>query len=137
MSKYTAPTFRVDKPATEIADKFADLTALQPMLDKVPESEREKLGGVSFEPDSITIATQQVGNVKFRVVERNASSVKMVSEGSPLPIHMNIDMQPADAATDVTCGIEVDLPAMLRPMVAPHLNKAVGMLSEVIKKAIG
>lgn len=138
MSKYTAPSFRVEKPAAEIADKFADLTSLQAFLDKVPEAEREKLGNIEFEPDSISLNTSQIGKVKFRVSERSASNVTMRSEGTPLPIFLNLDLKPdaSAAATDVTCCIDVDLPMMLKPMVAPHLTKAVGMLSDLIKKAI-
>ena len=137
MAKYSAPTFAVQKPAEEVAAKFDDLTAVQPMLDKLSDEDRAKVGNLQLTPDSITVAAGPVGQLTFRVTERTPRRVTFNAEGSPLPLSMGIDLSPKSAdSTDVDCSVEVDLPMMLRPMVGPQLQKAVGMLADVIKKAI-
>ncbi len=137
MSKYTGKTFTVPRSAQEISDKFADLTQLRTLADKLPEDQRAKLENVEFTTDSIIIPTPQLGKVTFRVTDRTADQVKMQAEGTPIPLILQVDLQPkSDAETAVTCSVEVEIPAMLRAFVGPQLQKAVDMLSEVIAKAI-
>lgn len=137
MSKYTGKPFTVAKPAAVISDKFADLTSLQSMLDKLPAEERAKLGEVELEPDSIAVNTQQVGKIKFRVVGRTPEKVEMNAEGTPVPMSLDLDLKAlTPTETEAVCSVDLQIPAMLRPMVAPHINKAVEMLSNVLKKAV-
>lgn len=138
MSKFTAKPFTVNLPPVEIAEKFADLTALQPMLDKMPEEQRKQVGDISFTTDSIGINTAQMGQVRFKVAERSDSKVVLQAEGTPVPMAMEIDLKPeaADTATEATCSIDLEVPMMLRPMIAPHLQKAVDKFSEVIQQAL-
>lgn len=137
MSKYTGTPFTVARPAAEISDKFADLTALQAMIDKMPDEERAKIGEVELEPDSIAVVTPQVGKIKFRVVGRSPRKVEMRAEGTPVPLQLDLDLNELSAAqTEAVCSIDLQIPAMLRPMVAPHINKAMDMLTQVLKKAV-
>lgn len=137
MSKYTGKPFTVAKPAAEISDKFADLTSLQAMLDKLPAEERAKIGEVELEPDSIAVNTQQVGKIKFRVVSRTPQRVEMKAEGTPVPMALDLDLKAlSEAETEAVCSVDLQIPALLRGMVAPHINKAVEMLTAVLKKAV-
>lgn len=137
MSTYTAKPFSVDRSAETIAAKFDDLTALRPMLDKLSEEDRAKIGDLQLTPDTISVTAGPVGQVTFRVSERTPKRVALRAEGSPVPLVLGVDLNPTGPdSTEVKCGIDVDLPMMLRPMVGPQLQKAVGMLSDVIKKAI-
>lgn len=138
MSKYSGKPFVVDKPAQEIADKFADLTALNQWVEKLPAEEREKLGGVSFTADSISVDTKQIGTMTFVVAERTAQAVKFKASGLPVALDLTIDLKPiSEDKTNATCSIDIELPAMLRPMIAPQLGKAVDMLSDVVAKILG
>lgn len=137
MATYTGPTFKIEKPAQEIAAKFDDLSGLQSMVDKVPADQLDKVGKISFDVDSLSIETNQLGTVKFKVSERSDNKVVMISEGTPVPIELNLNLQPEGTnATDVTCAINLDIPTMLKPMIAPHMHKAVEMLSDMIKKSL-
>lgn len=138
MSKYSGKPFVVDKPAQAIADKFADLTVLNEWVDKLPADEREKLGGVSFTTDSISFDTKQIGTMTFVVAERTAQAVKMQASGMPVALDLVIDLKAlTEDKTEATCSVDIELPAMLRPMVGPQLKKAVEMLSGVVEKIVG
>lgn len=138
MSKYTGKPFVVDKPAQAIADKFADLTALNEWVDKLPAEERERLAGVKFTTDSISFDTKQIGTMTFIVAERSAQAVKLKAAGLPVALDLTIDLKAlSDDKTEAVCSIDIELPAMLRPMIAPQLKKAVEMLSDVVAKIAG
>lgn len=135
MSKYSGRTVAVARSAQEIADKFADLSQFSAMLDKMPEEERAKIGDVTFDTDSVAINTKQVGTVRFQVVERTPQAVRLSAVGSPVPLSMSIDLDPTSpSTTNVTTNIDIDIPVMLRPMVGPHLQKAVDQFSDLVAK---
>jgi len=137
MSKYTGKTFTINRPAAEIADKFSDLTSLQEMIDKLPEAEKSKVQGVTFTPDSVNVQTPQLGQVSFVVVERTPAKVTMKANGTPVPMNLEVVLEAKTAdTTDATCSIDIELPAMLRTFIGPQLNKAVGMLSDMMKKSL-
>ena len=138
MSKYKSATIEVAKSATEISDKFADLTQLQPVIDRPPAEERAKIGDINFTTDTISVTTKQVGAVSFRVVERKPSEIVMAANGTPMPLQFFIKLdEKAPTATDVTCTIDIDIPMMLRPMVGPQIQKAADMLGSMIGKMLG
>ncbi|MCM1452567.1 MAG: hypothetical protein NC102_09915 [Clostridium sp.] len=137
MAKYTGKTFTINRPAQEIADKFSDLTSLQAMIDKLPEEEKGKVQGVSFTTDSVLLQTPQLGQVSFTVVTRTPEKVVMKASGTPVPMNLEVAFQPNGAdATDATCGIDIQLPAMLSSFIGPQINKAVGMLSDMMQKSL-
>ncbi len=125
------------RSAQDISDKFSDLTQLRALADKLPEDQKAKLENVEFTQDSIKFPAPQLGNVTFRVTERTPQQVVMNAEGTPIPLELKVDLKEKDPeSTAVTCMVEVEIPAMLRAFVGPHLQKAVDSLSEVIAKAI-
>lgn len=137
MAKYSGKTFTVPRSAQEISDKFADLTELRTLADKLPEDQRAKLENVEFTTDSIQFPTPQLGKITFRVTERTPQQVLMNAEGTPVPLVLKVEMdENAPASTAVTCSVEVEIPAMLRAFVGPQLQKSVNMLSDVISKAV-
>lgn len=125
MSTYKGKPVIVKVSPSQIADKFADLTVLQESIDKLPESERARLGQTRFEKDAIVIVNPQVGEMKFNIVERSESQIKMQADGM-LPMAMLIQMSPKEdgAATEIVTSIDINLPAMLKPFVGPQIQKA-------------
>jgi hypothetical protein len=137
MAKYTGKTVKVASSAQEISEKFADLTVLSSVVDKLPESEREKIGKVTFETDAIIIANPQVGNLAFRVKERSANRVVM-GASSPMAMELTVDLLPIDAtSTNVATTVDIDIPMMLKPMIGPMLQKAADQFGDLMGKIAG
>ncbi len=135
MATYKAKPINIEKSADFIADQFADLTRLQAALDNLPAEERAKVGDVQFTPDAIVMQTKQVGEIKFQVKERSPRRVAFVAGGLPMPVVMAVDMQPLAAeSTQVEASLDIDIPAMLRPMVGGTMQKAVDQFSDLISK---
>lgn len=114
------------RPADAIAANFADFRALEERLGQMPAEERQKVGDVKFEQDAIVITTPQVGAITLRAVERTPRKVVMKAENSPVPMSITVDIEPLDAdSCEVIGKMDVEIPAMLRPLVGPALQKAV------------
>lgn len=138
MSKYKGKAITLQKTAQEVVDRFADLTQLQSLADQLPDEQKKQIGNATFERDSIVLQTPQLGQVKFRITERTPSGIVMRAEGTPVPLGVNVDLKSLTPdTTEAACSIDVDLPMMLRPMVAPHLQKAADMLTDIIARVIG
>ena len=126
MATYTSKPAVVGRPADAIAANFSDFRALEERLGQMPAEERQKVGDVKFEQDAIVITTPQVGAITLRAVERTPRKVVMKAENSPVPMSITVDIEPIDAdSCEVTGKMDVEIPAMLRPLVGPALQKAV------------
>lgn len=135
MAVYKAKPVNIEKPADFIAGQFADLTRLQSALDNLPAEERAKVGDVQFTTDAIIMQTAQVGEIRFQIKERTSERVAFVAGGLPMPVVMAVDMKPLGAdTTQVEASLDIDIPAVLRPMVGGAMQKAVDQFSDLISR---
>lgn len=134
MAQYKSKPTTVNRSADELFQRLSDLSRLQDALDKLPQEQRDKVGTVEFKADSFKIQTPQVGDIAFKVIDRQAPSrVVFGTESSPVPLTMALDIAPAgETSSTVTATIEVEIPAMLRPLVGPQLQKAADQLGNLI-----
>ncbi len=125
MAKYSSKPTVIDRPAAELAAKFADFRVLQTKLDELPAEQRAKVGDVTFTPDTIRINTPQVGEIALKAVERTSERVVLAAEKSPVPMKLEITFRPVgEASTELQGAIDVELPMMLKPLIGPSLQKA-------------
>lgn len=133
MATYKAKPVHIGRSAEYIAGQFSDLTRLQSALDALPETERSKVGDVQFTADSIVMRTAQVGEIRFKVKERTPLRVAFEAGGLPMPMIIAADIEPkGDSASEVTASLDIDIPAVLRPMVGGAMQKAVDRFAELI-----
>lgn len=124
MAEYKSKKFDVPVSAQTVFDYFSSPSRLQEMVDKLPADVRGKFGELRFTDDSINIQAPMVGEVVFKVKERVAPSKVVLSTTQPMALDMNLNITPeGDAKCQVEAAIDVDLPAMLRPMVGPKIQE--------------
>lgn len=134
MSVFTGKPVTLQRTPAEVSDKFADLTVLKAEMDKLPADQKEKIGDVDFTTDSIIINTPQAGKVSLRVKERTPQRVSMEAVGSPIPMFINVDLKALDggSATEVTTAVELEIPAMLKPLLKPTMQKAADQFGQLM-----
>ncbi len=139
MATYKGKPVTINLPAEEVYNKIADLSSFQQRMDSLPAEAREKLGDVKFTSDSIAITAPAVGEMKFNVTERVPGSKLVLSaENSPVPFAIKIDLKPLEAAsTEVSTMIDVEIPAMLKPLVGGKMQKAANKFSEMFATLFG
>lgn len=134
MATYKGKAAVVNQPAAVVYDKISNIGAFQERFDSLPEEAREKLGTVRFTNDSIVITAQPVGEITFKVVERYApQKVRLEAEQSPVPFGITMFVNPKDEnSAEVSSQLDVEIPAMLRPMVGGKLQEAADKFGELI-----
>lgn len=136
MATYSSKPVTVNRPAGEIYERFSDLSNMEAQLKNLPEDQRAKIGDVRFEADSIAINTPQVGEIKFQVIERVPQSrIVFGSPSSPVPLTMTLKMNSlSDTSTEVVTSIDVEIPAMLRPLIGGKLREAAEQFSKLMSQ---
>lgn len=125
MTKYTGKTSIVNLPTSEISDKFADMSTFNDKLAGMPEDVRKHMGDLTFTRDSVCMDTKQAGKVVFKVTERDDRHIVLACS-FPLPISLTLNLSPVadDAAkTEVSTDVDIEIPAMLRPIIGPQMQK--------------
>ena len=134
MATYKSPLTTVGKSADTLFERFSNHNNLQGVLDSLPVEQRAQVGDVQFTDDSLKITTPQVGDIEFSVVERvRPSKIVFGTKSSPVPLTMEMHINPLTPdSSSVQTQIDVEIPAMLRPLIGPQLQKAADKFGELI-----
>ena len=134
MATYKSKPAKVNRSAGDIFSRFSDMSRLQKSLDELPEEQRRQIGDVEFTADSLRIVTPQVGEICFVIKERvEPSRIVFGTASSPVPLTMEVDIVPAgEDASEVQTVIDVEIPAIVRPIIGPQLQKAADKFGELI-----
>lgn len=139
MAKYSSEKRTINAPAEVIFEKLSNLENLKGMLDKVPadripEDKRQMFENIKITPDTIEVPGAPMGNLVFRVVERKAPTmIKLNGEGIPIAMSLTLHITPITAETSSTqVDIDIDIPAMLKPMVGGQIQKIADQFGQVL-----
>lgn len=139
MSEYKSKPVELHADVETVYGRLSNFSNYQQKLETLPEELKAKIGTVRFDEDSITITAQPVGDITFRVVEREPySRVKLEAVGAPVPMFLRLDLkgESADLST-VTAVIDVDIPMMLRPLVGGKMQEAADKFAEMLGNFFG
>ncbi len=139
MAKYSGKAVIVAKPINELYDKLSNLSSFQQRIDELPEEAKAKLGDVRFTDNKIIINAPGVGEISFAITERVAPTlIKLSAENSPVPFNILMNFKEISAEeTEVSTDLDVDIPAMLRPLVGGKMQEAADKFSEMFSNLFG
>lgn len=126
-------------PARIVYEKLTNLENLRPLLEKVsrddiPEDKREMFDNLKITADSITIPAGPVGEITLKMADcMPYSLIQLVGESAPVPMLMSLEIEESgEEECRVQVGISLDIPIMLKPMVAGPLRKIVDQFAKVL-----
>ena len=129
----------VNASAQKVFDKLSDLDNLKPLLqqvpaDRIPADKREMFENLRITADTISIPAGPVGEITLRITDRLPYSlIRLSGEGTPVPLHMQLEIEPkGEESCDVEVSVNLEIPAMLKPMVAGPLKKIVDQFVQVL-----
>lgn len=139
MAKYKSDEVLLKASAENVFNKLSDFESLKQLLGKVPEDQipadkKEMFDSIKLTEDCIELPGGPVGTLKLRVVEKVAPSrIKLKGEGSPVPLSLELDIHPIDDnACRAVAQIDLEIPAMLRPMIAGPMQKMTEQFGQVL-----
>lgn len=129
----------VSAPAERVFDKLSNLDNLKPLLemvpaDRIPADKREMFDNLKITRDTISIPAGPVGEIKLRITDRLPYSlIQLSGEGSPVPMGMQLEIESrGEDSCEVQVAINLEIPAMLKPMVSGPLKKIADQFVNVL-----
>lgn len=135
MTTYSSKTIELQMPVETVYARISDIGGFQSRIDQLPEEVKSKIGSVRFTDDSIIINAAPMGDMVLKVTERIPQKrVAFTAQGAPVPLVMAINLEAAgDDKTNVVTSIDVEIPAILKPMVGPKLQEAAEKFGDMIR----
>ena len=140
MATYKSDEVPLKASAESVFDRLCNFESLKNLLAQVPDEQipadkKEMFDNIRLTNDSIELPGGPVGSIRLRVVERNAPSrITLKGEGTPVPLQLQLDIHPVDdSACRAQAKVDIEIPAMLRPMIAGPMQKMTEQFASVLR----
>lgn len=141
MATYKSEKVGIAYPAEKVYDRLSRLEGLKEMLakvpaDQVPADQMAMLEQVKVTPDTISFPGGPVGDITLRVAERvRPTFVRLEGVGTPVPMNLSLEVLPFTPETcEASVAIDVQIPAMLKPMVNGPLQKMADQFGQMLRQ---
>ena len=131
MSKFESSIKVIPYSQQTVYNTLSDLTNVERIKDKIPQ---DKLEGLTFDRDSISMSMKPVGQVSMRIVNREEpKTIKFQSENSPLSFFFWIQLLPVtEGQCKMGLTIDADVPFFLKKMVQGPLAEGIEKIAEAL-----
>ena len=138
MTSYSGKPVTLNMSAEDAYERLNNLGAFQERINALPDEIKSKIGDISFTEDTISFNGTPMGSLTLRISERvPGQRVAFNAEGAPVPIIMAVNIAPAgEGMSTAVTSIDVELPAMLKPMVGPRLQEAADKMGDMMKNLV-
>ena len=118
-------------PQYAVYNMLSDLSNVEKVKGMIPE---DKVKDLSFDTDSITIATQ-MGSVKLVIVGRDEpKEIKFESQEGPLPFNFWIQVLPvSDTSSKMKLTIKADVNPFVGGMVKKPLQEGIERIADALQ----
>ena len=132
MAEYVSDVKRIGAYAHMVFGKLSDLSNVETMKDKIPAE--AGLKDLTCDKDSISFNVNPVGNVKFKIIEREEpKTIKFAADGSPIEVNMWIQLvEKEENLTKMRLTLKADLPMMVKMMVDGKLKDGINKVADVL-----
>ena len=115
-----------------VFNMLSDLSNIERLKDKLPE---DKLEQMTFDSDSISMSVNPVGQIKLRIVEREAPKcIKFETAESPVPFNLWIQVVPnGDNASKMKLTIKAELNPFIKGMVKKPLMEGLEKIADLLQ----
>lgn len=138
MAVYSSENIPLKASANAVFNRLSNLENLQDLLNKVPAEripadKRQMFDNIRITSDTIEVPGGPMGNLVFRMVEKvEPSLIKLRGEGIPLEMALVLHITPvSEVASNAKVDIDINIPAMLKPMVGGQIQKIANQFGEV------
>lgn len=131
MSKYESGIKQIPYKQQSVYEKLSNLENIEAVKDRIPA---DKVSGLAFDRDSVSVDVPPVGSVTLRIVEREEPKcVKFEAVNSPVPFNLWVQMLPVTEATSkMKVTVKADIPIFLKSMIGDKLQDGVDKIADVL-----
>ena len=125
-NKFESTVREISYSQTAVYNTLSNLENLSKIKDRMPA---DKVQGLVFDNDSVSIEAPMVCNIQLRIIDREEpKTIKFESVQSPIPFNFWIQILPL---TDTSSKMKLTLQADINPFMVAMVKKP---LSEAIEK---
>ena len=134
MTSFESKITAIPAPIDRVYAKLSDLSNLEAIRDRIPADKAAQIKEMCFDADSCTINVDPVGELTFRIIERESPKlVKFTAENSPLPLFLWLQFVPIDEQnTKTRITVKAEINAFLKPMISKPLQEAIDRMAEML-----
>ena len=132
MSTFESSIRQIPYKQEAVFNMLSDLSNIERLKDKLPE---DKLEQMTFDSDSISMSVNPVGQIKLRIVEREAPKcIKFETAESPVPFNLWIQVVPnGDNACKMKLTIKAELNPFIKGMVKKPLMEGLEKIADLLQ----
>ena len=130
-TKFESSVREIPYAQQNVYDMLSDLNNLQRVRDRVPD---DKLNGLTFDSDTVSMNVQPVGTISMRIIDREEPKcIKFETVSCPLPFNFWIQMLPVTETTSkMRLTIKAELNPFIKGMVAKPLQEALEKIADAM-----
>ena len=132
MSTFESSIRQIPYKQEAVFNMLSDLSNIERLKDKLPE---DKLEQMTFDSASISMSVNPVGQIKLRIVEREAPKcIKFETAESPVPFNLWIQVVPnGDNACKMKLTIKAELNPFIKGMVKKPLMEGLEKIADLLQ----
>ena len=132
MSTFESSIRQIPYKQEAVFNMLSDLSNIERLKDKLPE---DKLEQMTFDNDSISMSVNPVGQIKLRIVEREAPKcIKFETAESPVSFNLWIQVVPnGDNASKMKLTIKAELNPFIKGMVKKPLMEGLEKIADLLQ----
>ena len=132
MSTFESSIRQIPYKQEAVFNILSDLSNIERIKDKLP---KEKLEQMTFDSDSISVSVNPVGQIKLRIVEREAPKcIKFETADSPVPFNLWIQVVPnGDNASKMKLTIKAEFNPFIKGMVKKPLMEGLEKIADLLQ----
>ena len=132
MSTFESSIRQIPYKQEAVFNMLSDLSNIERIKDKLP---KDKLEQMTFDSDSISVSVNPVGQIKLRIVEREAPKcIKFETADSPVPFNLWIQVVPnGDNASKMKLTIKAELNPFIKGMVKKPLMEGLEKIADLLQ----
>ena len=132
MSTFESSIRQIPYKQEAVFNILSDLSNIERIKDKLP---KDKLEQMTFDSDSISVSVNPVGQIKLRIVEREAPKcIKFETADSPMPFNLWIQVVPnGDNASKMKLTIKAELNPFIKGMVKKPLMEGLEKIANLLQ----
>ena len=132
MSTFESSIRQIPYKQEAVFNILSDLSNIERIKDKLP---KDKLEQMTFDSDSISMSVNPVGQIKLRIVEREAPKcIKFETADSPVPFNLWIQVVPnGDNASKMKLTIKAELNPFIKGMVKKPLMEGLEKIADLLQ----
>lgn len=141
MANFRSDDVTLGVPAEQAFAKLNNLEGLGELIknapaDKIPAEQREMLEKIKVTPDTISFPSGAMGEIKLRKTKSVAPTlIELEGEGTPVPMSLKLHLLPmGETACTANVDIDLQIPAMLKPMVSGPLKKMTTEFANMLRQ---